>query len=62
MSPLESDYKMAYEFLYYNTYKFLSEKDKEKLGIILNGKSIMHRIAIALNKLKKNYGYGEKDS
>ena len=53
---------MAYEFLYSNAYKFLSKKTKEQLETILNGKSIMHRIAIALNKLKKNYGYGEKDS
>ena len=53
---------MAYEFLYYNTYKFLSEKNKEKLMIILNGESIMNRIPIVLNKLKKDYGYGKKDS
>ena len=53
---------MAYEFLYYNTYKFLSEKNKEKLDIILNGESSMSRIPIVLDKLKKDYGYGEKDS
>ena len=53
---------MAYEFLYYNTYKFLSEKDKEKLGIILNGESVMSRISIVLDKMKKDYGYGKKDS
>ena len=62
MPSLKPDYKMAYEFLYSNAYKFLSKKAKEQLETILNGKSIMHRIAIALNKLKKNYGYGEKDS
>ena len=62
MSSVEYNYKMAYEFLYYNTYKFLSEKDKEKLGIILNGESIMNKIPIALDKLKKDYGYGKKDS
>ena len=62
MPPLGSDYKVAYEFLYSNTYKFLSEEDKEQLEIILNGESIMSRIPIALNKLKKNYGYGKKDS
>ena len=62
MSSLGSDYKMAYEFLYSNTYKSLSKKAKEQLEIILNGKSIMNRIPIALNKLKKNYGYGTKDS
>ena len=49
MSSVEYNYKMAYEFLYYNTYKFLSEKDKEKLGIILNGESIMSRIPIVLD-------------
>tara|TARA_R100001244_G_scaffold55183_1_gene47381 strand:- start:151 stop:312 length:162 start_codon:yes stop_codon:yes gene_type:complete len=53
---------MAYEFLYSNTYKFLSKKAKEQLEIILNGKSIMNKIPIALNKLKKDYGYGKKDS
>ena len=62
MSSIEYNYKMAYEFLYYNTYKFLSEKNKEKLMIILNGESIMNRIPIVLNKLKKDYGYGKKDS
>ena len=62
MSSIEYDYKMAYEFLYYNTYKFLSEKDKEKLGIILNGEPTMNRIPIVLDKLKKDYGYGKKDS
>ena len=62
MSSVEYNYKMAYEFLYYNTYKFLSEKDKEKLEIILNGKSIMSRISIVLDRLKKDYGYGKKDS
>ena len=62
MPSLGSDYKMAYEFLYSNAYKFLSKKAKEQLEIILNGKSIMNRIPIALNKLKKNYGYGTKDS
>ena len=62
MSSIEYDYKMAYEFLYYNTYKFLSEKDKEKLGIILNGEPTMNRIPIVLEKLKKDYGYGKKDS
>ena len=62
MSPLESDYKMAYEFLYSNTYKFLSTKTKEQLEIILNGKSLMYKIPIVLNKLKKDYGYGKKDS
>ena len=62
MPPLEYNYKMAYEFIYYNTYKFLSEKDKEKLGIILNGESVMSRIPIVLDKLNKDYGYGKKDS
>ena len=62
MSSVEYNYKIAYEFLYYNTYKFLSEKDKEKLGIILNGESVMSRISIVLDKMKKDYGYGEKDS
>ena len=62
MSSVEYNYKMAYEFLYYNTYKFLSEKNKEKLGIILNGESVMNRISIVLDKLKKDYGYGKKDS
>ena len=62
MPSLGSDYKMAYEFLYSNTYKFLSKKTKEQLEIILNDKSIMNRIPIVLNKLKKNYGYGTKDS
>ena len=62
MPSVEYNYKMAYEFLYYNTYKFLSEKDKEKLGIILNGESVMNRISIVLDKLKKDYGYGKKDS
>ena len=62
MSSVEYNYKMAYEFLYYNTYKFLSEKDKEELRIILNGESVMNRISIVLDKLKKNYGYGNKDS
>ena len=62
MSSIEYNYKMAYEFLYYNTYKFLSEKNKEKLMIILNGESIMNRIPIVLNKLKKDYGYGKKDA
>ena len=62
MPPLESDYKMAYEFLYSNTYKFLSKKTKEQLEIILNGKSLMYKIPIALNKLRKDFGYGIKDS
>ena len=62
MSSLDSDYKMAYEFLYSNTHKFLSKKTKEQLEITLNGKSIMNKIPIALNKLKKDYGYGIKDS
>ena len=62
MPSLGSDYKMAYECLYSNTYKFLSKKTKEQLEIILNDKSIMNRIPIVLNKLKKNYGYGKKNS
>ena len=62
MPSLKPDYKMAYEFLYSNAYKFLSKKTKEQLEIILNDKSIMNRIPIVLNKLKKNYGYGKKNS
>ena len=57
MSSIDYNYKMAYEFLYYNTYKFLSEKNKEKLDIILNGESSMSRIPIVLDKLKEDYGY-----
>ena len=62
MPPLEPDYKMAYEFLYAYVYNSLSKEDKETLEIILNSDSIMSRIPVILNKLKKDYGYGKKDS
>jgi hypothetical protein len=53
---------MAYEYLYCKIKKNLSDIEKKELKDILNDDSNMYRIKKSLDRLKKNYGYGVKDS
>ena len=56
------DYKSAFEFLYSQVEELLESDQKKMIEDILNGDHIMYKISESREILKRECGFGVKDS
>ena len=56
------DYKSAFEFLYSQVEELLEGDQKKMIEDILNRDHIMYKISESRERLKREYGFGVKDS